>query len=395
MTSRAYRGAAAVLGTALLLGGCGQTAPPPTLAPAGLSEEALRDRRQLAQKLERSGDLHGALLQWEIVESFGSDSGEAAAERRALQAKIRERVEAEAERASKALEKGKRSEARRRFLKILSLDPDHEAAKEGLRALEADGVRRTRSRLLGTLKKRTPPKAAPDPPVAAPPVKPPVPRAASRNDGEERRDRRTDAAAKAPAASTPKAGREEDEPRQVLAAAPATLPDAPADAPPDAPKKDEPQKDDPGKTASLSKSEALIQKAAYRDSIASLETHLAAYPDDQRAFELLAVAHGRIGLDLHDRGRLRDALPHLRSSSEYALRSGLDRNEPIEAVLLKTKRSLAEESFDKGLRAFAQDVDEAIAFWEESLGYDADFERAQAYLDRARKIKKKLQAVTN
>ncbi|MDJ0943346.1 MAG: hypothetical protein QNJ30_07770 [Kiloniellales bacterium] len=375
MTTKAPLHGVALLGALLLLGACGLASRSGT---EGLDEGALQDRKQLAQNLAKQGDLHAALLQWRIVQSFGADSGDADAASRALEAKIRKKAEAEFRLGSRALERGKLKEAQRRFLVVLSLDPEHDEAQEGLRALEAEKIRQTRRRLLGSGSKLDSRRAStPAPDTAA--SEPPLPRTSPRAD---RAARKVAEDAPKPVAAPGGDGSGKAAPKaEALTAIAQPL------APP-------PEEKDEKQAASLSRSEALIEKAAYRDSIKTLESHLKAYPSDRQAFELLAVSHGRVGIDLYDRGKLREALPHLQSSSDYALLSGLSDNAAVDSLLLQTRRSLAQDRFKKGQRVFSVDLDQAIAYWEEALTYEPDHERAQLFLERARRIKKKLQAVS-
>jgi hypothetical protein len=65
----------------------------------------------------------------------------------------------------------------------------------------------------------------------------------------------------------------------------------------------------------------------------------------------------------------------------------------VEAALSDAKSRLAQEAYEKGVRVFRQDVEMAIALWEQTLAYDPGHVKAKSYLDRAYKIQQSLNSL--
>ena len=307
-----------------LTASCAQTSPPATL-----SEDFPAEREKLARQLAKKGDLSGALAQWRVLERVGPDDRSAERERRKLESRIDKKVKATFAKAKDDLAKGRSTQAWKGFLRVVRLDPNHTGALAELRALEVRRLRRSRSRVVESLYQKE---------------------------------------LEAAKAETRKA------------AAPAKKPDKSTG-------KTQPQDSANPRSRSLSRSRDLIEKAAFRKSIAALEQHLKTYPEDREAKELLSLSHRRLGLELYEEGRLREALPHLKASR--TLGTGADA-ERVGKALSETKRRLAQESYEKGLRAFQTDVDQAIVFLQETLVYDPNHAKAQVFLSRARKTKETL-----
>ena len=383
--------ALALLGAALLVAGC-SSAPKPQQQQ--LDRASLQGRDQLATRLAKRGELRAALLQRKILQSFGEEDAEAATARRKLEARIEQKLEAALESGAKALAKGNGSQARQHFLTALSLDPANAVAREELQALETGSVRGKRARVIGALRnaerKATRKKAASA--AEAAPAKVPLPaKAPAAKDGAA-------GGGKAPDASRPDASRDgqkqpsrdlangrQEQPRQNLVD-PKFPMERTAYEQQEAP-------DEQARQGSLQTSEALIERTAYEASIASLENHLTKHPNDEKAYELLAVSHREIGLDLYGSGKLREAFSHLQASRRFSELSGRNANKRVETALAQTKKILADEGFEKGLRAFNEDLDQAIAYWEEVLAYDPQHSKTKLFLYRAYKIKENLQAV--
>ena len=133
----------AVAGLALAAGACATTAPSPESArpaatpsapamaePTGPTKrQALAAaHRERAQALEREGSLRRALDEWEIAAAIDPGDAAAPAGRQALQARIEGAVGARITEARAALARGSVSEARRRLLAALALDPGNRTA---------------------------------------------------------------------------------------------------------------------------------------------------------------------------------------------------------------------------------------------------------------------------
>src|SRR5438552_1763856 len=128
-----------LLGLPVILGACGSLAPTPELSPTRL-EALVAPHRQRAAALEQSGDLRGALEEWDVALTIEPDDPAAKAGRTKLAAQIEQTVADRLRQGREALKGAAPFEARRQFLAVLALDPANRAAFDLLRT-EAGGPR--------------------------------------------------------------------------------------------------------------------------------------------------------------------------------------------------------------------------------------------------------------
>lgn len=294
-------------------------------------------RKAKAEKMTSKGQLSAALVQWRILESINGGDPVVAEKRRSVEAEIRRRSGRHYENGKSALARGRYTEARGEFLAALAIDPSHEATIEELRVIDARLVRRIRPKMVE--------------------VKPMAEKKMA--EVEPKAEKVTASKAAAPVVE-----------KQV----------APAG----------------GQTAKKVNSEALAQaaaltgKGAYLDSIPLIEKHLSQHPGDDKAQSLLAISHREVGIALYKDGKLLEALSHLEKSQGYA--NGTDLK--LSGVLAEAKSQLAQQSYDKGIRAFRKDVAQAIVFWEETLSYDPNHVKAKSFLHNAYEIQKNLESMS-
>ena len=98
--------------------------------------EFVADRQAKAQRLEKAGDLAGALQEWRYVDAVTSgDSAPGQAVRR-LEAAIDKKVSAHLRDADAQFRKGRTKQAKTLYLKVLALDPDNSQARTRLTGME-------------------------------------------------------------------------------------------------------------------------------------------------------------------------------------------------------------------------------------------------------------------
>jgi len=124
------RSTAVLVAGALLLAGCA-TVPP--------RAELVAAHAQRARTLERDGQLRAALLEWKVARAIDPDDAVARAEQTRLEARIGKRVAERLAEARAALARGAQSDARRKLLAVLALDPENATAVALLRGPARDG----------------------------------------------------------------------------------------------------------------------------------------------------------------------------------------------------------------------------------------------------------------
>lgn len=298
-------------------------------------QAAFAARRTAAEKLTRRGDLAEAVVQWKVLETLAGHDPELARKRRAVEAEAKRRAESHFDKGTKALAKRRPKEARREFLTVLAFDPTHQDAIEQLRKMEVKQIRRDRPKIAS-----------------------PMPRIAN--------GKKTAVAAKAeaPTKKTP-------------------IKKAPA------PQAMQQQAKRP-KSESLERAVGLAKQGDYLASIPFFQNHLSQFPADDKATSLLAASHREVGIALYNRGKLEESLSHLEASASY----GKPVDAAVKAALTDAKGRLAQQAYEKGVRVFRQDVELAIALWEQTLTYDPTHIKAKSYLDRAYKIQQSLNSLT-
>ena len=334
----------------LVTAGCAEL-----MIPTGQPDEAaMAARKAKAEKLTREGDLAGALVQWTVLETLTGGDPELARKRRAVRSNAKRQADRHYNTGQAALAKRRVKRARRQFLAALALDPEHEGAMEKLRKMEVRRVRADRPAIASPMprmpnSKKTRVAAKPDVPAKA---------------------NATSTAKSKPAADSTATARLRTSPPQKPRLRPETAPNS--------------------TSQSLDRAIALAKRGAYKDSISHYEIHLARYPKDPNATKLLAVSHREVGIALYNNGQLRESISHLEASAS----PGTQRDKVVQAALTDAKSRLAQQAYEKGVRVFRQDIDQAIALWEQSLHYDPDHTKARSYLDRAYKIQQTLNSLT-
>jgi tetratricopeptide (TPR) repeat protein len=296
-------------------------------------------RKAAAEKLTNRGDLAEAVVQWKILETLAGHDPELTRKRRSVEAEANRRAQTHFDKGTEALAKRRPKTARREFLTVLALDPTHREAIEQLRRLEVKKIRRDRPKIAS-----------------------PMPRPAN--------GKKSAAIAKAPP------------PTKKVSNEKASAKNAPKPQP-------GPQQNEAPTSESLDRAVDLAKQGAYLASIPFFRSHLSQFPADDEATGLLANSHREVGITLYNHGKLEESLSHLEASADYG-----DRDDGVvEAALSDAKSRLAQEAYEKGVRVFRQDVEMAIALWEQTLAYDPGHVKAKSYLDRAYKIQQSLNSL--
>lgn len=90
----------------------------------------------IAGEMERKGDLHAALYNLRVARTVSRRDKRINADIKRLEARIAELSEKHMRQGKRAVRQGKLTQARRHYLKVLSLDPRHKQALDAMRELE-------------------------------------------------------------------------------------------------------------------------------------------------------------------------------------------------------------------------------------------------------------------
>jgi tetratricopeptide (TPR) repeat protein len=133
----------------------------------------------------------------------------------------------------------------------------------------------------------------------------------------------------------------------------------------------------------------MLRQGDYDTSIKVLEDYLRRNPGDPVAKQSLREAYKAIGKQRMEQGKKEEALVYL----EKAQDSKRARATEVAATVGSLRKDLAQEYYEKGLRAQRDDLDEAIRLWELSLQYDPQLTAARMRLQQARRMQEGLQSI--
>jgi tetratricopeptide (TPR) repeat protein len=133
----------------------------------------------------------------------------------------------------------------------------------------------------------------------------------------------------------------------------------------------------------------LFHQGDYGASLATLDKYLKANPKDELGRRYVAESHLQLGHQRLGQGRREEALAHFEKARSYRK---LDTPE-LDTTIRGIRSTLAEEQYQKGVRAYAEDIRLAMTYWERSLQYDPGHTRSQLRLDQAKEAAKKLDRI--
>lgn len=367
----------ALLLTASLVAGCATSEAP---APPQPDPGSFAARKAKAHELTERGDWTAALLQWRILETLDSKDAEIARKRKRIEARIRREAQRHLGRGREALAKRDRKTARQEFVLVLALDPGNDEARKRLQRLELVESRRRRPRKEDRVDNDPPKSVAAAAVDNGSKISNPTPKQAAQESVAAKR------ALAAPALEVEKVAVPLDTVNLTTKpqgqSIPSKIEPAVLDAKELAPTA-------PLTSESLERAKGLLQEGAYLDSIPFFLAHLRVFPEDRKAMELLAASHREVGISLYQEGQLRASVDHLEAMASNARVS----DPKAVAALTAAKDQLAQETYENGVRIFREDVNQAIAFWHETLRYNPGHGKAQSYLAKAYKIQETLKAL--
>jgi len=147
---------------------------------------------------------------------------------------------------------------------------------------------------------------------------------------------------------------------------------------------------------------ALFREGQYEESVLEIEKYLQSFPDDPQARRYLTDALARLV-----RGSApAPAPPNARPAGPQPPQAvaetkdaraddsaQLEEREPAAPPAPETK-AMAQELYEKGLRASRTDIAQAIEYWQRTLTLDPDHVQARLQLEKARRMQRTLQQIS-
>lgn len=133
----------------------------------------------------------------------------------------------------------------------------------------------------------------------------------------------------------------------------------------------------------------LYHQGEYAASIRALEAYLRNSPRDDLGRRYLAQACVQFGQQQLQQGRKEESL----ALFDKAAAADPRETESLRGTIAALRKSLADDAYQQGLRAYNTDIRLAIAHWERSLKYDPNHLQAGMRLRQARQAERNLQAI--
>lgn len=133
----------------------------------------------------------------------------------------------------------------------------------------------------------------------------------------------------------------------------------------------------------------LFRQGDYAASIQTLEKYLRGDPQDESGRRYLIDAYLQIAQQRLRAGRREEALASMEKARSLKGQADKELAEGIQSL----RHSLADEYYEKGVRAYYSDIGKAIAFWERGLQFNPYHKLSHARLNQARKAQQNLRAL--
>jgi tetratricopeptide (TPR) repeat protein len=323
-------------------------ASPESSRPWPTAAELVAEHRQLAEQLERDGDLHRALDEWNIALTIAPGDGNARQRKKALEARIEETVATRLRQGRDALSRGAHLEARRHFLAVLVADPANRLAFEALRS-EVKEVRFIvhtvrRGESLATL--------------------------ADRYYGDRSRSEVIAESNQMPPNARVGAGMVVKIPE--IPGLPFAVPEL---RPPTV-------VETPEMNPLLAESREALERGDFAVALADVELVLGSNPQSSEALELKKAILYSLGRTQLEQGKLRESYQTLTQLTRL-----VPSYQDAPAMLRQARERLVQQYYNQGLRLYREEkLEEAIAAWRAALELDPEHANARRNLEQAERV---------
>lgn len=133
----------------------------------------------------------------------------------------------------------------------------------------------------------------------------------------------------------------------------------------------------------------LYRKGDWSGSIREINKYLSTNENDQKAKNYVAKSHYKLSKVFENRGHLEPAIRHL----EDALKFSDSVDEAQIEKLRNLKQNIAENYYENGIRAYRDNINQAIIYWQRAINYDPNHFEAKNRLSKATQIKEKLHKI--
>ncbi len=133
---------------------------------------------------------------------------------------------------------------------------------------------------------------------------------------------------------------------------------------------------------------SMLREGDYADAVREIQKYLNSYPGDLQAKKLISDAYGKLAGQQRQQGMLQNALANIEQAKRFNADTGTNRKAEQEL-----RNALADEYYEKGLRALRNDLKLAVESFEKALEYNPQHSKARTKLSDAQRMQKKLDEI--
>ncbi len=130
----------------------------------------------------------------------------------------------------------------------------------------------------------------------------------------------------------------------------------------------------------------MFREGDYAGAVREIQKYLNSYPGDLQAKKLISDSYAKLSIQQRQQGLLHNALANVEQAKRFSTEDAAT-NRKAEQEL---RRTLADEYYEKGLRALRNDLKLAIESLEKALEYNPLHTKARAKLAEAQRMQKRL-----
>lgn len=133
----------------------------------------------------------------------------------------------------------------------------------------------------------------------------------------------------------------------------------------------------------------MFREGDYSGAVREIQKYLNSYPGDAQAKKLISDSYAKLATQQRQQGQLQNALANV----EQAKRFNADNAPANRKAEQELRNALANEYYEKGLRALRSDLKLAVELLEKALEYNPQHAKARAKLADAQRMQKKLEEI--
>jgi len=133
----------------------------------------------------------------------------------------------------------------------------------------------------------------------------------------------------------------------------------------------------------------MLREADYSGAVREIQKYLNSYPSDAQAKKLISDAYAKLATQQRQQGQLQNALTNV----EQAKRFSGDNTGTQRKAEQELRTALADEYYEKGLRALRSNLKLAIESLQQALHFNPLHSKARAKLADAQRMQKKLDEI--